>query len=173
VYVQLPFLLSHGSKRYFPINWCATLETYGIKQHNKGLHVKKYFLFTWTYSVVVLNILPFEIQDAFVNMKYNKNKPRLDKFQLSQRLSYGTNKSTNCETTFATKSAYSMRGLNITAFGTELFLRNIKAIQENFEYIFILHERVFHSGENLYWYLLCYDTMQSIWQMVQMLHRNM
>jgi hypothetical protein len=63
-------------KGYSPINRCATLETYSMKQHSKGVIVEKYFPFTWTYSVVVLNILSFEIQDAFVDMKYNKNKPK-------------------------------------------------------------------------------------------------
>jgi hypothetical protein len=39
--------------------------------------VEKWFLFTWTYSVVVLNCPSLGIQEAFVYMKHNKNKPRM------------------------------------------------------------------------------------------------
>lgn len=95
-------------------------------------------------------------------MKYNKNKPRTIRQIPAVTKTKLWNKVTNCETTFQKKLAYSMWELKMTAFGTEQFLRNTKAIQENLN-IYSSYMRVFFSGENLYWSLLCYDTTQSIW----------
>jgi hypothetical protein len=43
VHVQLPFIPLQESKRHFPIQWCATLEAYSIKQHSKGTVLKNGF----------------------------------------------------------------------------------------------------------------------------------
>jgi hypothetical protein len=111
------------------------METYSIKQNSKSVIVEKYFLCTWTYSVVVLNILSFEIQDAFI--KYNKNKPKMIRLIPAATKTKLWNKEV---LNFCKKISLLNVRIKNDCLWKWTVLKKHKGYSDNFEYIFTLHE---------------------------------